>query len=165
MTVAGKGGRPRKPSTVAKLENYRKDRINDAEPIPPETPVSPPSWLADMAQGGPSGRESALDVWNRLAPDLVSRKVLTAWDVDQFAMYCDAVVRHREAALDVARDGLTVEGQRGNEVKNPACQLVRDYADLAVKIGSRFGLSPADRAALSVKGEEDEGKGAERLLG
>ncbi|MBB6174200.1 P27 family predicted phage terminase small subunit [Nocardiopsis mwathae] len=89
--------------------------------------------------------------------------VLTSWDVDLFAVYCDAVVNHRRASAEVARRGILVEGQRGNLVKNPALQVARDYADMMSRIGARFGLSPSDRAGIDIV-EGDDPDGAERYF-
>jgi phage terminase small subunit len=37
--------------------------------------------------------EGAGEVWDRLAPDLIARNVLTPSDVDEFVGFCDAVAR------------------------------------------------------------------------
>lgn len=163
MGKAGQG-RPSKPTSLKVLHGDRKDRINIDEPQPSATEVLPPAWLAMADTETVQGHESALDVWRRMAPDLTSRGVLTAWDVEAFAVYCDAVVKFRQASLEVTRTGMTIAGARGS-VKNPAVTAAKDYADLMQRYGARFGLTPSDRASLSVKGAEDAGKGAERLLG
>jgi P27 family predicted phage terminase small subunit len=157
-------GRPAKPTSLKVLHGDRKDRINTSEPQPTESTVTPPAWLALADAETEQAHESALDVWRRMAPDLIKRGVLTAWDVEAFAVYCDAVVKFRQASLEVTRGGMTIEGARGS-VKNPAVTAAKDYADLMQRYGARFGLTPSDRASLSVKGDEDAGKGAERLLG
>src|SRR6266542_124632 len=95
-------------------------------------------------------------------PDMIAKKVLTAWAVHAFAILCDAIARHAQAARDVALRGPLVEGERGM-VKNPAVQLVRDYAGLGATCGGRFGLTTADRAHL-LAGEKAPSAGADRLL-
>jgi len=112
----------------------------------------------------PAGEESALDVWQRLAPDMVAKKVLTAWDVEAFAVYCVSVVGYRRAAVEMAKYGMTRETAQG-VVKNPAVTAMKDCADLMNRYGAKFGLTPSDRAALAIKPDEDKGKGAARLLG
>ncbi|QVJ00338.1 phage terminase small subunit P27 family [Nocardiopsis eucommiae] len=90
-------------------------------------------------------------MWNQLAPDMEKTGVLTPWDVDALAVFCDAVINHRRASEEVNKHGLLVQGAKGNLVRNPAVQVARDYADLMVRFGSRFGLSPSDRAGLKVE--------------
>lgn len=151
----GERGPRKKPSAQARLEGARD--VNDDEPIPAEGDVFPPAWLVALGHEADIGTETGLDVWHRLAPDLVRTGVLTPWDVDEFAVFCDAVINHRLAAAEVAKHGLLVYGAKGNLVKNPATQLTRDYADVMVKIGARFGLSPSDRAGLRVeRGSSDD---------
>jgi len=152
------------PTAVAELNGYRKDRINHDEPVPNEAEVLPPDWLVLAHNETPAGEESALDVWQRLAPDMVAKKVLTAWDVEAFAVYCVSVVGYRRAAVEMAKYGMTRETAQG-VVKNPAVTAMKDCADLMNRYGAKFGLTPSDRAALAIKPVEDKGKGAARLLG
>lgn len=163
MTVGKRGPAPA-PTSLKVVRGTRESRINRDEPQPSSSDVVAPAWLTVADGETEQGHESALDVWRRMAPDLTSRGVLTAWDVEAFAVYCDAVVHFRQASLEVTRTGMTIEGARGS-VKNPAVTAAKDYADLMQRYGARFGLTPSDRASLSVKGDEDAGKGAERLLG
>lgn len=140
------------PTNVRVLHGERGTRVQTSEPVSPTGEVVAPEWLD----------ETALAVWNRLAPSLRSRGVLTAWDVDTFAVLCDAIARHRQAAALVAKAGVLVRGKDNRTVKNPAAQLVRDYAGIVTSYGGRFGLTPADRAQLAI--EPDGERGAERLL-
>jgi P27 family predicted phage terminase small subunit len=136
------------------VQGTRRDRVNDREPQPdPEVAPEPPAWLD----------ETALAVWRRLAPDMIAKKVLTGWDVETFAIVCDAVARHAQAAQLVAQRGVMVSGDKGRLVKNPAAQLVRDYAAIVATFGGRFGLTPADRAHI-LAGAKAPISGAERLL-
>lgn len=157
----GKRGFKGQPASLKILNGDRPDRINFNEPVPADGATTPPSWITDLDSDGE--HESALGVWRRLAPDLERKGVLTPWDVDSFAVFCDAVVRHRDATRAVETHGILILGQKGNEVRNPAIQVARDYADLMVKVGSRFGLTPGDRADLKIEREAPSG-GAERYL-
>jgi len=159
----GKRGPKGKPTSLRVLEGDREDRINRDEPVPGQGDVVAPAWLVELDQQEIDERETALGVWNRLVPDLVRKGVLTPWDTDSLAVFCDAVVRHREATRAVQEHGPLVEGQKGNLVRNPSIQIARDYADLMVKVGSRFGLTPGDRADLKIEREASDG-GADRLL-
>ena len=151
MGVRGQG-RPAKPTALKVLHGDRRDRINTQEPAPMAGVVEPPGWLDDPAQR----------YWRRLAPDLADKGVLTAWDAEAFAVWCDAAARHAEAAQQVHREGLIVPGAAGGVVKNPACQLVRDYAQIMSVQAARFGLTPSDRSQLKV--ERSSAAPADRLL-
>lgn len=112
---------------------------------PPLELLDPPSYLDG----------SAVAVWHRLAPSLVERGVLTAWDTDTFAVFCTAVAHHARAAAYVNERGVLVK-QRSSSVKNPALQVVRDNATVIATYAARFGLTPADRARLRLE-EADDG--------
>lgn len=148
-------GRPSKPTNLKLLEGDRKDRINDAEPIPSELEVSPTEEL----------HGDALEVWERMAPDLTVKKVLTAWDADAFTLYCQSVAIYRQARAQLEEHGLTARGAAGGVIKSPYWQIMRDAAALMLSYGARFGLTPSDRAQLKVGGSDDESLGGERLLG
>lgn len=150
--MAGRVGRPPKPTSLKILHGDEERRINRAEPISPEGDVAPPSWLD----------ERALEEWAYLAPVLAQMRVLTPADRAALAILCDAIARHAEAAQRVAREGLVLAGSQGQAKKNPACQLVRDYAGIVATYGGRFGLTPSDRSRISVGEAKSEPK--ERLL-
>lgn len=136
----GGQGRPSKPTKLAVLHGDRKDRINTAEPSPSIDGVVPPDGLSD----------AALAVWHRLAPDLERKGVLTAWDVDEFAVVCDAVARHRKAAAILDEEGETGENRFGERVVQPWFKVWTESAGVLARFGGRFGLSPSDRAQLKV---------------
>lgn len=147
-------GRPAKPTNLKVLHGDRPDRINRAEPVPGQGDVVAPKWLDG----------DGLAVWNELAPDLIRQGVLTAWDVEAFAMACDQVRLYRQAKARVKRDGVMIAGTRGVLIRHPMLQVQRDAAATFAQLASRFGLTPSDRAKLSIGGADGEPKGAERLL-
>jgi P27 family predicted phage terminase small subunit len=147
-------GRPSKPTRLKVLDGDRPDRINRAEPKPAELAIEPTAELPG----------DAAEVWSRLAPDLIAKKVLTAWDAEAFTQYCLAVAASRAAWRAMQADGFVVAGQRGGQVKSPHWQLWRDSLDAMIRFGGRFGLTPSDRAALSIGGDRDGDQGAARLL-
>ncbi|WP_435969318.1 phage terminase small subunit P27 family [Streptomyces sp. Qhu_M48] len=158
----GKRGPAPKPTALRVLHGDRKDRINTEEPRPAEGDIAPPAWL----------RDEAVEVWDTLADQLITTGVLTLWDVEAFANWCDAVARRREAAEHVAVEGAVVEHPvfnkngdiSGHRMGKNAWLLALDAADAQVqRYGARFGLTPSDRAQLHIGGQEKPG-GAERLL-
>lgn len=147
-------GRPSKPTNLKVLHGDRSDRINHDEPVPGQVEVSPPSWLDG----------DGLAVWHELAPDLIAQNVLTAWDAEAFAMACDQVRLYRQAKARVKRDGVMIKGARGSMIKHPMLQVQRDAATTFAQLAARFGLTPSDRAKLSIGGADGKPQGAERLL-
>jgi P27 family predicted phage terminase small subunit len=129
--MSNEAGRPAKPTHLKVLHGDRDDRINHDEPQP-AVDVAPPFALTKAARA----------VWDRLAPDMQRKGVLTAWDVDLFAELCEAVVR-----LRTARRGSKRKPESGG------VSPMREYSsalDMVVKLSSRFGMTPSDRSKLGV---------------
>lgn len=150
----GKPGRRAKPTALKRLEGAQPSRINDAEPEPTVGAVNPPDWLS----------AEALAVWGELAPDLVAKGVLTAWDVEPFGVLCDAIVHYRQASAAVAEDGVLVPGRKEALVKHPGMQLVRDTAATIRAYAGEFGLTPSSRSGVTIAEEDPDGTSAARLL-
>ena len=138
--MGGRGRTPR-PTHLKALEGVKEYRLNRDEPIPSEGQVVPPVPLPSDAQA----------VWNRLAPDMVDRRVLTAWDVDMFSVFCRSVALFSRAAAEVERSGLFVNGSvKNTQVVSPNVRVMVMTADMMRSIGQRFGLTPGDRATLRI---------------
>jgi P27 family predicted phage terminase small subunit len=148
-----RGRRPR-PTHLKALEGVKEYRLNRDEPIPGDGAVVPPVALTPEAQA----------VWDRLAPDLIAKKVLTSWDVDAFTVFCRSVALFNRAATELQQSGLLVDGSvKDTKVVHPALRVMASMAKTMTSIGSSFGLTPADRARLRVDGG-GLGTGASRLL-
>lgn len=151
--MGARGAKP-KPTALKVLHGDRPDRINDAEPIPPEQEVAAPEDLSDDARAA----------WDRLAPGLIAVGVLTAWDVDAFVVVCEALARYKQATKLVNGSALLVQGPNGF-VKNPALIVQREAETTFAQYGARFGLTPSDRTQLKVDvSGASKGPSAERLL-
>ncbi len=171
----GQRGPAPKPTNVRQLHGDRKDRINTDEPVPSKVDIKPPAWLSPTAR----------TVWRQYAPDLERSGVLTGWDVETFAILCDAVVRRRAAVKALRAEGeiiqvplLTKAGEyvrlppsgdpdaelandfQGEIIwrrfKNPWLYVLADADAQILRWGGRFGMTPSDRAQLSI------GKGGHR---
>lgn len=146
--------RPRKPNHLKILSGERESRINRNEPLPTETSVEPPAELS----------EAARKVWDKLAPDLEDKGCLSIWDVPLFAAFCESAALYRECLNRMGAD-LTVPGSLKNEVVNPLWRIAKDAADVMVRIGGRFGLTPSDRAGIDITEQAPASKlGPERIL-
>jgi len=170
--MAGRGGKGRTPTpTHMKIVRGDEERhINRDEPEPEPAALqgidlkTPPRGLGAKAAA----------VWRRLAPDLVDKHVLTTWDVDLFAAFCDAVVeyqalksiRNRHRRDTYQHDQFTGVGSQGQLVRSPYWSAQNEALERMMKLSARFGLSPSDRAGLTVAPIRDTGGqvGAERLL-
>lgn len=160
----GARGPAPKPTELRVLHGDRKDRINTSEPKPADGEVRCPTHLTDGARA----------VWERLAPDLIAKKVLTPWDVDDFATFCDAADRFRQAQQGLDAGGMVVDepivSKSSGEVvgyrqaTSKWWQVWKGSSEVMLRYGARFGLSPSDRSQLSIKGDRDDAKGAARLL-
>lgn len=152
----GKRGPAKTPTKLAVLRGERKDRLNFDEPLPDEdAPIVPPDTLSEQAR----------IYWDRYAPDLMRVGVLTAWDVDSFAVCCEALARYWAATRLVNGSALLVNGTTGL-TPNPALKVQREAEQTFAQFGGRFGLSPSDRTAIKVNaaGGSGQGPNAERLL-
>lgn len=151
----GKRGPTPRPSHLKALEGAHESRLNRDEPVPREGRVLPPVPLPDDAQA----------VWDRLAPDLIERRVLSSWDVDMFSAFCRATALYNRAAAEVAQSGYTVDGSvNGTKVVAPAVRVMTMAAADMRSFGQRFGLTPGDRAQLKVDHNVGPKSGAARLL-
>lgn len=145
----GSRGPGKTPTNLALLRGQRQDRINSSSPQPSEVEVKPPTWLTPPAR----------TVWKQYAPDLQRKGVLTAWDVEEFACWCDAAARRRRAVRKLAVQGeiteVAVFDKNGKPTgfrvaKNPWLLVLTD-ADIQLRAyGTRFGMTPSDRASLSI---------------
>jgi P27 family predicted phage terminase small subunit len=139
MGSRSSGRRPR-PSHIRALEGVRESRLNRDEPIPQEAAIVPPVELQPAAQA----------VWDRLAPDLIAARVLTAWDVDSFSVFCRSVALFNRAVAEVESEGASTERKYKGMVPSPAFRVMVAMQKTVTALGSKFGLSPADRATLRI---------------
>ncbi|OAT79315.1 phage terminase small subunit P27 family [Desulfotomaculum copahuensis] len=132
--------------------NPGKRPLPQNEPKP--KPVAPkcPAWLPKEAKRH----------WKEMASKLEKLGLLTEVDGQAFADYCLCLARLEEAERDIKERGILVEGDRG-KVKNPACQIAREYRSALQKWAARFGLDPQSRSGLDVAREE-EGDPMDELL-
>jgi P27 family predicted phage terminase small subunit len=159
----GRRGVPPAPTALKILHGVKPSRVNHGEPKPDSGEVVPPRVLDSRAQ----------EIWDRLAPDMIRKGVLTTWDVDSFATFCSMVVVNQDAVRDVEENGTsctTVVREMGDGTiiyelrKNPAWQVARESATLIVTLGGRFGLNPSDRSQLSM-GEASRDEDDDLLTG
>lgn len=133
-------GRPPQPTALKVLRGTaRPDRINRQEPEPsPNAPEAP----ADLD-------DDARFVWDRVLREFGHTGVIRAADTDVFRLYCEAVARSEEAAKLLKQTGPLIRGARNGElVRNPLHSVVRDNAQLVVRLAAELGLTPSARTGL-----------------
>ena len=89
-------------------------------------------------------------VWRRVTTAMRASGVLTAADRDILRIYCETVVRYERASAMLLKSTplLSVSRRRGEVVRNPLNAVVRDLADLCVRLARELGLSPSARVSL-----------------
>lgn len=151
----GRNGRPPKPTPLRLLHGNPGKRA-----IPPETPPSP-----GPTRPPPGLSPPAAAVWERLAPELVAKKLLAPRYVDSFAVLCESVIAWQRAAALLAAAGPVVQ-RDGMLVSNPASREFARFAYLVRAGAVEFGLTPASLTAMSRANETPEAPGGPaRLLG
>lgn len=157
----GKRGPAKEPTAIHVLKGGKKD---ESEPVPdPDRPIIAPDWLT----------AEALEVWDEYAPQLKGQRVLTSWDLEQFAAWCDAAVRRRVAVRMLEEEGEVIladvfdrngkpTGKRRQ--RNEWLFVWKDASAVCAQIGARFGLTPADRTGVKRDGGKQDNGGKGRLL-
>jgi P27 family predicted phage terminase small subunit len=101
---------------------------------------------------------AAKTIWRRVMAAMGATGVITAVDGEVLRIYCESAARYRYAATMLETSGplITARGtgaRRGELVKNPLHQIVRDNAILVRAFARELGLTPAARTALTTGGE------------
>ena len=141
MTV----GRPPKPTRLKLVEGNRGKRpISHNEPMPKLGAPEKPDSLSSVASAE----------WDHIVPELDRIGLLSLVDRAALVMYCEAVSIH-DAALTVLNKSEILIRRGGKSakdqiVKNPALQVARDAAQTARLFGAPFGLTPGDRARMTL---------------
>ena len=140
----GRRGPAPTPTKIKLLKGEtRPVRLNAREPQPSR---DLPKLPTDM-------EPAAKVVWQRVLRDMGSTGVITAADTDMFRAYCESVASYQAAGVLLSKSGPLVRGQKGELVKNPLHQIVRDNRDAIRLLARELGLSPSARAGLRIERE------------
>lgn len=143
-------GRPRKPVGLAVVAGDYKvhpERRPGPEPVPSDPGQIVPPWPLS---------EGAQYLWDLLSADLIRKGVLTQWDTPMFWSFCESMEALHNA---LGSGGIYKTPQADDGVP---VGRVRDLVGICTQLGSRFGLSPTDRAKLTLRESEPNAK--DRLL-
>lgn len=137
-----------KPVALHKLEGtYRECRHGDRMELPDSVPHKP-DWLTGTAAA----------VWYQTVAVLSQcQGLLSEVDAGLLATYCEAWQTYLDAQAIVAAEGLIATGGNGVKYQHPAVGIRNKARYEILRIGAKFGMSPVDRAKLSIGGvSEDE---------
>jgi P27 family predicted phage terminase small subunit len=155
LVMGARGPRPIPVKLKVLRGETRPSRLNRAEPRPqPHRPKMP----ADLTQ-------AAASVWRKVMREMGATGVITAADAEVLRAYCEACARYQFAARMLEQSGPLVRGQKGELVKNPLHQIVRDNAALLRSLARELGLTPATRAGMSGHQAEERDPFADFLDG
>lgn len=134
-------GRPPKPTNLKILEgNPGKRRLNTNEPKPLSIAPTRPEWLAPEAKR----------MWSYLAPKLTALGLLTEVDRLDFAMLCQHWADYVDAVKDLRENGWSFSTDKGYEGPRSSVGKMHKASEKIAMLGAKFGLSPSDRARLSL---------------
>ncbi|KQP43923.1 phage terminase small subunit P27 family [Pseudorhodoferax sp. Leaf274] len=141
--AAGRSGRRPKPVAQKQLAgNPGKRALNTSAPdFGQVTNIDCPDWMGEFGRA----------LWEHVVPMLCGQKVLSAADVQNIEVYCDAYDRFRLAREEVRTKGVTVLGAQGGVVKNPAATVVKESVAVMATYGGMLGLDPSSRQRLTGK--------------
>lgn len=148
----GERGPVPKPTALRVLEGNPGHRtLNINEPRPRRIVPKPPSTLSDEAKV----------LWKELAPTLFRTNLLTEIDGMALAKLCEIEVLYRKAKAVLDSKGLVVVTPSGYKQIRPEVSVVNRMIEMSLRYYAQFGMTPAARARISVKiedeGEDDEG--------
>ena len=147
-------GRKPKPTALKELAGHPgKRKPNDREPRFDVSESTAPAYL----------RDEALGEWDRLAPTLLSLKILTVADRNALGAYCQAFADWQKAQRVLNRKGLTFKMPRTGYIQQrPEVAIAQKSMSLMLKFGVEFGLTPSARSRMHVGGEGEGDGEAER---
>lgn len=154
--AVGMKGRKPKPAEIREMEgNPGRRPIPQAAKVAVMESLEAPEFLHGRAR----------KEWQRLAPKLRDKKLLTEADRAMLALYCQAFGRWVRAEEMVTRTGgPVVETEKGNMVQNPWVSISRRSAETMAKTAVEFGLTPSSRSRTGASVQQAAGDPLEAAL-
>ena len=81
--------------------------------------------------------------------ELKSSGILCNLDINILEQTCTAIVKMQECKDFIDEHGTVITKENGDMVKNPACNVYRDYNAIFNKGMQELGLSPSSRSRLA----------------
>jgi len=148
-------GRKKKPDEIKRLEgNPGKRPLNGNAPMPTGSVTKPP-YVTGYAE----------EIWDQIVESMPPN-LYTAVDGIALASFCVAAGQHRIATETLAREGLTIITEKGEEKAHPALNAQTKALNAITTLGARLGLDPSSRASMIMpKASKDVSKFAGLLGG
>jgi P27 family predicted phage terminase small subunit len=140
--------RPKKPTNLKVLEgNPGKRDIPKNEVKPKPVANKCPSWLPDEAKA----------IWAEYAPKLERLGLFTEVDGIDFQNLCISAAEVRMHTEALMQNGYTTETPQGFIVQRPEVAMRNKAILMVTTLSAKFGMSPSDRAGLTIP-EQEKGK-------
>lgn len=133
--------RGRKPTpTALKIVrgNPCKRALPENEPTPQAGAVAR-DWLSPLAA----------ERWPTIARQLQGAQVLTVMDAPALALYCNALVRWKQANEQLAKLGLVARAPSGYPIQSPYLSVANKAFDQMAKMLVEFGMTPSSRSRVT----------------
>ena len=155
-----KGRKPLPQELLNLRDTARKDRLRPSstlgEPIPPE------QIRRCQTPGLKAAPPRARDIYWNLVKRFAAERILEADFLSQVLMYAVHMDTWIECTENIEKNGIIMTGttKDGRTIKftNPSVAMRKKEAEILMKIGSNFGLSPVDRQRLKVQAEDKGSK-------
>ena len=95
----------------------------------------PPDWICEYGK---------LE-WKTLIKDLEDKNLLSSFDLNLFAMYCDALGNYRFSSENIIKLGSVVKTKNGMPMENPHCYLMERYRKAFLSLAVQLGLTPKSK--------------------
>lgn len=143
------------PTELKLLHGERRpSRLNRDAPKSKNLPVMP-AGMSEQAQA----------IWAQVVGDCAAIGILTSLDSYILRGYCEAVVRYEHSAALLESSGpLVVGARKGELVRSPLHQVVRDNANLMLKFARELGFTPSARTALTAVQQPGEPSAFDRWM-
>lgn len=104
-------------------------------------------------------------MWRRLADDLIDLGIMTDVDVPAFVLMAEHYGIARNAATEIAEQGMTTQDEHGMQRKHPLLQVFRDSSAAFRSYAAEFGMTPSSRSRLNVTPTAEQLSLADELFG
>jgi P27 family predicted phage terminase small subunit len=89
--------------------------------------------------------------WKNLIKSMEDKNLLTDFDLNLFAMYCDALGNYRKCSEDVILRGAVVKSKNGMPLENPNSYLMERHRKAFINIATQLGLTPKSKIKGTLK--------------